>query len=91
MRGLNGKEHEITKEIKQTKVKYLALTETKKKGQGIEEIEDYILVYSGVSRSERARAGVACLIHSDDKGKIKGWKFINERILTVDIDEGKEK
>ena len=48
VRGLNGKEHEITKEIKQTKVKYLALTETKKKDQGIEEIEDYILVYSGV-------------------------------------------
>ncbi|PSN36097.1 hypothetical protein C0J52_13094, partial [Blattella germanica] len=68
---------------------------TKKKGQSNEEIEDYILVYSGVSRSERAR-GVACLIHSDtkhnlDDGKIeKTENIVNEvnKLQTVGGERG---
>ena len=76
------------KEIKQTKVKYLAFTRTKNKDQGMEETDDYLLIYSGVSNNERARAGVPCLIHNNTE-KIKGWKFINEWIMTIDIDERK--
>lgn len=34
-KGLNGKESEIVRELKQSKLEVLALTETKKKGQGI--------------------------------------------------------
>jgi exonuclease III len=62
VRGINGKE--LVKEIKETKVKYLVLTETKKKGQGVEELdEDFLLFYNGVPKNERARAGVGCLLH----------------------------
>jgi hypothetical protein len=40
-------------EIKETKVKYLALTETEKKGQGVEELnEDFLLFCSGVQKNE---------------------------------------
>lgn len=88
VRGLNGKEYEMVKEIRQTKVKYLALTETKKKGNGIEIMdENYLMIYSGVPKNERAKGGVAFLLHRDNEKNLKGWKFINERIMTVEIDE----
>jgi hypothetical protein len=62
----------LVKEIKETKVKYLALTETKKKGQGVEELdEDFLLFYSGVPKDERVRAGVGCLLHKKNKERIK--------------------
>jgi hypothetical protein len=35
VRDLNGKQVELVNEIKKSKVKILAVTETKKKGQGL--------------------------------------------------------
>jgi hypothetical protein len=81
----------LVKELKETKVKYLASTETKKKGQGVEELdEDFLLFYSGVPKNERARAGVGYLLHKRNKERIKGWNFVNERIMTIDIKEENE-
>jgi exonuclease III len=88
VRGLNGKEVELVKEIKKTDIKFLAINETKKKGQGWEILDDeYKLLYIGVSQKENARAGVGCLIHKDQEKNIINWKLINERIMQVDIKE----
>ncbi|KAI5747504.1 hypothetical protein M8J77_015356 [Diaphorina citri] len=48
---------------------------------------DYILLYSGVPNTERARAGVGFLVKKQDSPNIKQWKFINERIMVVEITE----
>lgn len=56
VRGLNGKEHELTKEIKQTKVKYLALTETKRKAKVLKRLKIIywsIVEYQGVKEQEQ--------------------------------------
>jgi hypothetical protein len=43
-----------------------------------------------VPKNERARAGVGCLLHKRNKEMIKGWNFVNERIMTIDIKEENE-
>ncbi|KAF6203343.1 hypothetical protein GE061_003761 [Apolygus lucorum] len=60
--------------------------ETKKKGHGTEILEDgYLLLYCGVPRTERARAGVAFLVHKDNTTNIKEWTFVSERIMAVEV------
>lgn len=38
--GINGKEDEIVQEMKQYNLEYLGLTETKKKGKGMTELQN---------------------------------------------------
>ncbi|XP_073989088.1 uncharacterized protein [Rhodnius prolixus] len=86
IRGLVGKEPELVEEMKKIGIPMIALTETKKKGQGCETIHDgFWLLYSGVPADVRAKAGVALLIHRNSINEVKDWKYINERIMTVKV------
>ena len=54
VRGLNNKETEILNEMKRKKANIMVLTETKKKIKGTQDIDDYLLIYQGVERHQRA-------------------------------------
>jgi len=61
--GLRVKEIDLINKMKKTKVKYLAITQTKKKGQGCETLEDrFILLYSSMPETQR----IVCLIHKEN-------------------------
>ena len=49
-----------------------AISETKKKGQGIIPYQDYIMFFSGVTRETRAREGVGLVLHKKYE-KIYWW------------------
>ena len=85
VRSLNGKEVELVEEIKKYNVAILGITETKKKGKDIEPYEGYKLIYSGVDKKERARAGVAALIR-DDIFEDSDVKYVYERLLEINTD-----
>jgi hypothetical protein len=79
----------LINEMKKMEVKYMAKTETKKKGQRQEILEDgFILLKSGVLKTLTATAGVGCLIHNGILNSITEWKFINERLMAVNIRDG---
>lgn len=81
-----NKEIEIIEEFEKAKMHLLAITELKRKGQGIIETEgEHILIYSGVPISERAQAGVGCIINKEWKKGIQSWEFISERILKIEL------
>ncbi|XP_049782515.1 craniofacial development protein 2-like [Schistocerca cancellata] len=61
------------------------LSETKKKGQGEEELDNYVHTWSGVSKAARAKAGVSIMIKKSWKKRITNWTFINQRIITVEM------
>ena len=64
----------------------MAITETKKKGQGVENIgPNHTLIFSGVDAKERAREGVGLLVHKRHKNLIESWNFISPRLLEVNI------
>ena len=86
VRAINGKELELTEEMDKYKIDILAITETKKKGQGVENVgPNHTLIFSGVEEKERARAGVGLLIHKSKEKLIESWNFISPRILEVNI------
>jgi len=61
--GLTGKEIDVTNKMKKTKVKYMVITQTKKKGQGCKTLEDkFILLYSSIPETQR----VVCLIRKEN-------------------------
>ncbi|XP_044745745.1 uncharacterized protein LOC123307480 [Coccinella septempunctata] len=85
VQGIRGKLVEVEKVMKQGKVDIVALTETKKKGNGIEQVGDYIHVYSGVPKSNRASKGVSLLIKKELKHKLTDWEAVNERIISANF------
>jgi exonuclease III len=76
---------EIFRELERLKIDIAALTETKRKGKGIEEEKNYVRVYSGVSKDQRAKGGVSILINKKYKKCIKEWQYIDERIVQVQM------
>jgi len=60
-------------------------TETKRKGTGSETLGNYIHLFNGVKKYERAKRGVSILINKKWKSSIKNWEAIDERILKLDM------
>lgn len=76
---------EIVGEAETLKVNIMVLTETKKKGTGVERIGNYIHCYSGVPKEERARRKMSILIHKKLKQNIINWDPISENIIKIDL------
>lgn len=86
VRGLNGKEMELEMEFEKYDIDILAVTETKKKGEGQQVTKNgHLLVYKGVEQGKHGAAGVACLINNKLGKNIDTWEAITERILTLNI------
>lgn len=85
VQGIRTKHAEVFREIGRFKIDICVITETKKKGNGTENVGDYIHLYSGVDKSIRAKRGVAIIIHKRFKNNIIGWEGIDERIITAEL------
>lgn len=83
VRGITNKLKEVTSEIKELNLDIVCITETKKKGQGSAMVDDYVHIWSGVPKSERAKAGVAVLIKKIYNKHIQDIQFITERHLKI--------
>jgi exonuclease III len=81
VRGLYGKEKLLQGELKKANVDIAVIPETKKKLKGSQELDDYILMHSGVPTNKRAAAGIAIIIKAKFKKRIHSYVFVNERIL----------
>ena len=76
---------EIIREVSTLEMDVIVLTETKKKGTGSESRGNYIHIYCGVKKYERAKTRVSVLINKKWKGPIKNWEAIDERILKLEM------
>lgn len=61
----------------------LIISETKKKGNGTENLNGIIHCWSGVQNGERAKAGVGILINKKLKNCIQTREPINEKIIRI--------
>lgn len=90
VRGINGKEMELIDEVKKIKIDILGITETKKKGTGMQQMRDgYSMYWSGVNKCMGAQAGVA-FIFNNGKAEVLKIKSVNERIMIAQIKLGVE-
>lgn len=89
IKSLTGKEHELIQEFEKEELDILGICETKKKGQGIQEMEGgHLLLYSGVTNEMRAKRGVGCIIRKDHVKNLTKWTFVSDRILKIDMKIG---
>lgn len=73
------------------KIDICAISETKRKGKGNIAYPGYILQYSGKEKSERAKTEVGILIREKYRQNIEDVQYINERIIRVMLNIGKER
>jgi len=59
------------------------IPETKKKLKGSQELDGYILLYSGVPKNKRAAAGITITIKAKFKKRIHSYVLGNEKILQL--------
>lgn len=64
---------------------FKSYTESKKKGNGIEDIQGVIHIWSGINKDQRATSGVGILIKIKFRRNIKSWEAVNERIIKLNI------
>lgn len=92
VRSLTGKEEELVEEMEKYGVDLLAVTETKKKGNGTLLLgRSKHMFYSGVSIGQRAATGVALIVSNKWMDNIEAWSFKSERLISVDMILEKEK
>ena len=85
VQSVRSKEIELVQEMRKYKISLPGVTETKKKGQGIEDLRSHKLLYSGVSRNERTKGGVALIVTNEIYENLD-YNFVNERLLEANIE-----
>ena len=83
------KEPEIVEYMTQNKITILGITDTRKKETGTQQIYDnFVLIWSGVRREDRAKHGAGFVIHHEKAKDLVHTEFISERLLKIAIREG---
>lgn len=80
---LSRKLIEITSELK--KINVAVVTETKKKGEGSENLGYYDHFYSGVTKDKRAQQRISIFIRKCLRRYITSREAINERLIKINI------
>jgi hypothetical protein len=75
----------IIKEMQQLGIDIASISETKITGSCSEVIGNYLHLYSGVPKENKAKRGVSLLFHKKWKHNITNWQCIDERSITVNI------
>ena len=83
--GKSEKKCMIVDMFVERKLDVLALSETKVKGQGVQDWEGHRVIVSGVAERCRAREGVGLIISGRLWGRVKDYKCVSSRIVWVKL------
>jgi len=81
VQGIRNKTGEIIKSLEELKQDITILTETKKKGNGVELLGPHLHFYSGVPKEKRAKWGESILVKTRYKRYITTWEALNENMI----------
>ena len=81
--GIRNKTGEIIKCLEELKQDITILTETKKKGNGVEILRPNLHFESEVSKEKRAKRGASVLVKKRYKRYIMTWETINENTIKL--------
>jgi hypothetical protein len=88
VQGIRNKTEEIIKGLEELRQDITILTETKKKGNGVEILGHYLHFYSGVLKEKTAKRGVSILVKKRYKRYITTWEAINENMIKLHMNLG---
>jgi len=83
VRGIRNKTGEIIQGLEELRQDITILTETKKKGKGVEILGPYLHFYSGVPKGKRAKRRVSILVKKRYKRYITTWEALNENMIKI--------
>jgi exonuclease III len=83
VQSINNKLKEVVAELGKYRTDKAMLTEMKKKGSGNKNIGKYTCFWTGVKKSDRARAGVTTVIKRSLISRIIYFDFCIERLMTL--------
>ncbi|XP_072765165.1 uncharacterized protein [Anoplolepis gracilipes] len=89
--SFNNREQEVITELEKHKIDICSLSETKKRRKGNIRIGDYILIYNGRNKNERAASGVGLLIQDKLEENIKDITYFSDRLLQTTLQLHKTK
>uniref|UniRef100_A0AAR5Q370 Endonuclease/exonuclease/phosphatase domain-containing protein n=1 Tax=Dendroctonus ponderosae TaxID=77166 RepID=A0AAR5Q370_DENPD len=78
-------------ELENKGIDICAIAETKKKGKGSTRYGNYIFIYSGREKNERATSGVGILMNGKVENNISGINYVNDRLLQLTVKLQKSK
>jgi hypothetical protein len=81
----NGRDQEIMLELNKHKIDICGVSETKKKGKGTTQYPDYILIYSGKEKRQRAHSGVGLVLSNRYEQFIDDIKYVSDRLLKITL------
>ncbi|XP_056647266.1 craniofacial development protein 2-like [Diorhabda sublineata] len=87
----SNKDYKVVVEIEKNKIDFCALSETKKKGNGSQRYQNYILFYSGVDKNLRAPGGVGLLVNKKFEKDIKEVQYISHSIIQITVELANER
>ena len=83
---------ELIEEMGKYRLEILGISEVKKKGSGIVQLEkEYVLRYVGVNIGRRVKEGVGVVLSEEMEKRVETWEAVNSRIISIRIRFEKEK
>ena len=76
----------LQEQLREIKWNIVGISETKRKGEGLTELEDGTWMYEAAkTEDEKNRKGMALLVHKDFKGYIESFQIHSDRIISCKI------
>lgn len=91
IKSFNNRDQETLNELEHHRIDICALQETKKKGKGQRQYGEYLVIYSGVDKHERAKEGVALAVHKRYQNNIRECAYISSRIISIGFETKNQK
>ena len=86
--GLSNKTPELIEFMTKKHIDILGIADTRKKGGNIQKtIQNYVLIWSGVDNTLKAKYGVGFLVNPNKAKYITDIEYISERIIRIQLIE----
>jgi hypothetical protein len=84
---INGKEVELVEEMEKYKLKVLELSEIKRRGKGIVQLDKgHVLRYSGIIGGRRVKEGVGVILSEEMEKRVTAWEPVSSRLMTIRLE-----
>ena len=85
----NGRLHDVLRTMREKKIEVLALSEVRWPGHGVSQLDDAVIIYSGMLESEpqHQRRGVTVVLEERAAWRMAGPEFtpVSERMLKIQL------
>jgi hypothetical protein len=80
------KEVELVEEMEKYKLEVLGLSEVKRRGKGIVQLDKGMYLYSGIIGGRRAKEGIGVILSEEMEKRVTAWEPVSSRLMTIRLE-----